>query len=151
MIDGENAMRFIRAHARAWQLSDQRLGVLGFSAGAVVAMHLACGTAPESRPDFAASIYGAMPGLLTVPAAAPPLFLAVAADDPVMGIVPSLAIARAWIAAGRDVELHLYQSGGHGFGMQRQHTTSDHWMDEYLWWLEARGLLSPQNVNSRSQ
>jgi hypothetical protein len=50
---------------------------------------------------------------------------------------------RAWLAAGRDVELHLFQSGGHGFGMQRQHTTSDYWMDEYLWWLETRGLLAP--------
>jgi len=151
MIDGANALRFLRAHARAWNLSDQRLGVLGFSAGAVVAMHLALTTQPDSRPDFAASIYGAMPGNATVPAAAPPLFLAVAADDKVMGIAPSLAIERAWLAAGRDVELHLFQSGGHGFGMQRQHTTSDHWMDEYLWWLESRGLLAPENLNSRSQ
>jgi acetyl esterase/lipase len=145
MLDGANAMRFIRAHARAWNLADARIGVLGFSAGAVVAMHLALSTDPESRPDFAAAIYGAMPGDASVPAAAPPLFLAVASDDKVMGIAPSQAIAQAWLAAGRDVELHLFQSGGHGFGMQHQHTTSDHWIDEYLWWLEARGLLGAVN------
>jgi acetyl esterase/lipase len=141
MVDGANAMRFIRAHARAWNLAGARVGVLGFSAGAVVAMHLALSTDSESRPDFAAAIYGAMPADATVPADAPPLFLAVARDDKVMGIAPSQAIAQAWLAAGRDVELHLFQSGGHGFGMQHQHTTSDHWIDEYLWWLEARGLI----------
>jgi acetyl esterase/lipase len=142
MLDGANAMRFIRAHARAWNLAGARIGVLGFSAGAVVAMQLALSTEPEMRPDFAAAIYGAMPGSASVPANAPPLFLAVATDDKVMGIAPSQAIAQAWLAAGRDVELHQFQSGGHGFGMQHQHTTSDHWIDEYLWWLEARGLLT---------
>jgi hypothetical protein len=41
-------------------------------------------------------------------------------------------------AAGNDPEVHIYKSGGHGFGMDRKGTTSDHW-----YWLEAQGLTKP--------
>jgi acetyl esterase/lipase len=141
--DAANAVRYVRAHADELQISPQRVGFIGFSAGAVLAMELALSRDSETRPDFAASIYGAMDSHATVPPDAPPLFLAVAADDTVVGPDGSLPILQAWRTAGRDVELHLYQSGGHGFGMAIQHKTSDHWIDEYLWWLQARGLANP--------
>jgi len=141
MTDGDNAMRFIRAHAAQWHVSPSRIGVLGFSAGAVIAMHLAVSPDAETRPDFAASLYGALPPGSLVPAGAPPVFIAVAADDKLVGPAGSLPIFEAWRAAGHDAEIHIFQSGGHGFGMKIQHTTSDHWFDDYLWWLRARGLL----------
>jgi hypothetical protein len=43
-------------------------------------------------------------------------------------------------AAGYKPELHRFQSGGHGFGMGKRFTTSDHWVDEFFWWMEANGL-----------
>jgi acetyl esterase/lipase len=141
MADGAAAVAFVRAHAQALHISPQHVGFLGFSAGAVIAMHVALSPDPAARPDFAAAIYGAMPRGAVAPAEAPPLFLAVAADDKLVGPAGSLPIFEAWRAAGRDVELHIFQSGGHGFGLTAQGATSDHWIDDYLWWLEARGLL----------
>jgi len=138
--DGASALRFVRAHAGAWSIAPNRVGMLGFSAGAMLTMALATSPEAERRPDFVGAIYGAMPRGGAVPPGAPPIFLAVAADDRLVGPAGSLPIFDAWRAAGRDAELHIYQSGGHGFGTDRHHKTSDHWIDEYLWWLEARGL-----------
>lgn len=147
-MDAANAVRYVREHAGDLSISPHRVGFIGFSAGAVLAMELALSRDSETRPDFVASIYGAMDSHATPPADAPPLFLAVAADDTLVGPDGSLPILRAWRAAGRDVELHVYQSGGHGFGMAVQHQTSDHWIDEYLWWLDARGLAATQQVRT---
>jgi acetyl esterase/lipase len=141
MADGDAAIKFVRAHAQTLGLSPHRIGFLGFSAGAAIAMHLAVSPDAAARPDFVASIYGVMPKGAVVPAAAPPLFLAVATDDKLVGPAASLAIFEAWHAAGHDVELHVFQAGGHGFGMTAQNTTSDHWIDDYLWWLRQRGLI----------
>ena len=49
----------------------------------------------------------------------------------------------AWKAAGRPAELHIYERGGHGYGLNPSGATSDHWLDQFLWWMEARGLLKP--------
>jgi len=46
-------------------------------------------------------------------------------------------------AAGYKPEFHIYGSGGHGWGMRKQGTTSDHWIDEFYYWLEAQGLTHP--------
>jgi len=143
MADGDAAVEFVRAHARTLGVSPHRIGFLGFSAGAVIAMHVAVSPDPAARPDFAAAIYGIMPKDAVVPASAPPLFLAVAADDKLVGPASSLAIFDAWHAAGNDVELHVFQSGQHGFGMTVQNITSDHWIDEYIWWLDMHKLLRP--------
>lgn len=139
--DAAEAVRVVRQHARAWGVAPDRVGFIGFSAGALVAIHLALRHDAASRPDFVAALYGAaMAEDLPVPDDAPPLFLAVAADDPQVG-QDSAPLFDAWRKGGHAAELHIYQSGGHGFGMNRKGTSSDHWIDEYLWWLDARGLL----------
>jgi acetyl esterase/lipase len=76
-----------------------------------------------------------------VPADAPPLFAAVAADDSLLAH-RSLPIVSAWQAKGRPVELHLYETGGHGFGARGQGTSSDIWFDNLLHWLRSRGQLA---------
>jgi hypothetical protein len=43
-------------------------------------------------------------------------------------------------APGDRPEFHIYESGGHGWGMRKQGKTSDHWIDEFYFWLEAQGL-----------
>jgi acetyl esterase/lipase len=137
VADGLAAVRFVRAHAGAWGVSPQRVGFVGFSAGAFVAMELALDHAPDSRPDFVGAIYAPRPADMVVPADAPPLFLAVAADDETVHAAPSLSIFQDWRAAGRSAELHVFESGKHGFGMSRQQKDSDHWIDEFAWWLRA--------------
>jgi acetyl esterase/lipase len=137
VADGLAAVRFVRAHAQAWGVSPNRVGFVGFSAGAFVAMELALNKDPDTRPDFVGAIYAPRPADMIVPADAPPLFLAVAADDETVQAGPSLSIFHDWRAAGRSAELHVFESGKHGFGMNRQQKDSDHWIDEFLWWLRA--------------
>jgi acetyl esterase/lipase len=137
VADGMAAVRFVRAHAGAWGVSPSRVGFVGFSAGAFVAMELALDREADSRPDFVGAIYAPRPADMVVPADAPPLFLAVAADDETVHAAPSLSIFQDWLAAGRSAELHVFESGKHGFGMSRQQKDSDHWIEDYLWWLRA--------------
>ena len=138
--DGIEAVRQVREHAAAYGVALNRIGILGFSAGGMVALHAGTMYAAASRPDFVASVYGALPADDRVPDDAPPLFLAVAADDPVLA-GDSTPIFAAWQAKGRSSELHIYSNGGHGFGLVHRGAPSDHWIDEFFWWMEAHGFL----------
>ena len=135
--DGERAMAIVRQHAGQWGIDPHKIGFIGFSAGAYLAADLAIGE-KASRPDFVGLIYG---GLRTpVPHDASPAFIAGAADDEYQPNDPILLYS-AWRKAGAAAELHLFEHGGHGFGLGRKGTTSDHWFDEFIWWMQARGLL----------
>jgi acetyl esterase/lipase len=119
IADGQQAMRVVRQHAATWGIAPERIGILGFSSGGVVAIGAAMQYEEESRPNFAAPIYLALSGTgIVVPTDAPPLFLLAASDDP-MAVGTSLPLYSAWKDAGRPVELHLYAQGGHGFAMKR--------------------------------
>jgi acetyl esterase/lipase len=53
------------------------------------------------------------------------------------------AFYEALKAAGIKPEVHIYSDGHHGFGMKKQGTTSDHWIEEFYYWLESQGLTKP--------
>jgi acetyl esterase/lipase len=138
VADGERAMVIVRKHAAEWGIDLHRIGLIDFSAGACLAADLAIGD-KASRPDSVGLIYG---GLRTpVPHDASPAFIAGAADDEYQRNDPIL-LYTAWRKAGAAAELHLFEHGGHGFGLGRKGTTSDHWFDEFIWWLQSRGLLN---------
>lgn len=137
--DGARAIAIVRQHASGWGIDPRRVGVIGFSAGAYLAADLAIGDA-ASRPDFVGLFYGGLRA--PVPAGAPPAFIAGAADDEYQTNDPVL-LYQAWRKAEAVAELHLYEHGGHGFDLQPKGTTSDHWFDEFIWWLEARRLVDP--------
>ena len=138
--DAQQAMRMVREHAAKWGVKPDRIGIMGFSAGAHVAGDLALRHAADSRPDFAAVIYGAFSEEIVVPADAPPLFIALANNDEITA-KPSLLIYNAWKAAELPVEMHSYAEGGHGFGMLKQGLPCDGWIDRLGDWLEMQGLL----------
>jgi acetyl esterase/lipase len=140
--DARAAMTLVRSRAREWGVDPARVGFMGFSAGAMTTLSIGLTTDTAVRPDFIAPIYGPM-GHQTVPAEAPPMFAAIAADDPLFG-GGQFALVQDWLAAKRPAELHVFERGGHGFGMRKQNTTSDHFMEELLWWMEARGYLRPR-------
>ncbi|MFO1400798.1 MAG: alpha/beta hydrolase [Steroidobacteraceae bacterium] len=139
MADGLAAIRRLRADASRWNIAPDRIGLVGFSAGGMVATHVASAYDAASRPDFVGAIYGGASNL-KVPDDAPPLFLAVSADDPLLATA-STPIFEAWRARGRPAELHIYEKGGHGFGLNKSGASSDHWIDEFYWWLEAGGFI----------
>ena len=142
IADGKQALKLIRAHAPEWNVNPARIGVLGFSAGGVVATAMSLETDPAARADFSIAVYPGPWPIEKVPADAPPLFVAAAADDSITkaGATP---LAAAWAAANRPVENHLYEKGGHGFGMKQQNKPSDRWTTDLAAWLDAQGLLKP--------
>ena len=97
-----------------------------------------------SRPNFAAPIYGGNTNNVAVTADAPPLFIAVASDDPIAS-VSSAQLYLAWKAAGRNAELHIYAQGGHGFGMTKRGLPVDSWVERFGEWLAIQGLLKASN------
>jgi acetyl esterase/lipase len=140
VADGQQAVRIVRRRAAEWGIAPNRIGIMGFSAGAGVTMGVALNHDAESRPDFLGPIYGGLRADTQVPSDAAPIFAAVASDDPVAQ-ASTLKLYSVWKAAGVPIELHVFESGGHGWGMRKQDKTSDHWVDEFGWWLESRGLI----------
>jgi acetyl esterase/lipase len=147
IADGVQAVRTIRQQAQRWNIAPDRLGILGFSAGGYVAVGAATKSDAESRPNFAASLYGEW-WERWVPAAAPPLFLAAASNDPLIDVRANSSLYEAWYGAGRRAELHIYAQGGHGFGVTPQGLPSDTWIDRFWEWLQAEGFV-PQRDPAR--
>jgi acetyl esterase/lipase len=139
--DGLRAVAYVRSHAAEYSIDPNKIGMLGFSAGGMTTMNVATAYEPKSRPDFIGVIYGAMPKR-AVPKDAPPVFIAVAADDPLLAHA-SVPIFDAWQEAGKSAELHIYAHGSHGFGMRKVGTSADHWIDDYYNWLIGEHLTTP--------
>ena len=141
--DGKEALKYVRAHAAEYSISPSHIGIIGFSAGAAVSEATAIYYAPETRPDFVAAFYGALPSAFDgpVPADAPPMFLAAASDDQFGAHANTVALYSKWIAAKRAAELHVYAKGGHGFGMKKQNIPVDNWTERFTDWLTMNGWL----------
>ncbi|HWG21169.1 MAG TPA: alpha/beta hydrolase [Terracidiphilus sp.] len=143
VADGLAAVAYVRQHAQEWNISPDRIGIMGFSAGGGVTTGVAFGYKADSRPAFVAPIYAGGEDFrnLTVPNDAPPMFIAAATDDN-LGLAPvSLALYRQWTLAQKSAELHMYAKGRHGFGMRKQDIPTDHWIDRFADWLELEGFL----------
>jgi len=138
VADAQAAIRAVRAHAGEWHVDPKRVGVLGFSAGAMTVLGALQANAPDARPDFAGMIYGPTQSDV-VPPNAPPLFAALGADDRFFRS-QDLSLIHNWRASGASVELHLYSAGAHGFASRADGTTSDAWFDQYALWLKAMKL-----------
>jgi acetyl esterase/lipase len=131
--DGRQAIQLVREQAERFGVRAGSIGMIGFSAGAFLAVDVALD--PRAEPlAFVAPIYGGETRGAPVPDDAPPLFSAVARDDILVRIVEGLHAD--WSAAGRSSELHVFARGAHGFGMIRQGLPSDHWADLFVAWLE---------------
>jgi len=142
VADAKQAITLIREGAARWDIDPKRVGMMGFSAGAITTMGAVLEGNAEQRPDFAASIYGtALIETLKAPADAPPLFIAHAQNDPMVPPTASTAIFEAWVRAKRPAELHIYAAGGHGFGMRTQGLPVDRWPSDFEAWLSSRGLI----------
>jgi len=162
--DAQRAVSLVRTHAKDWGINPDRIGVLGFSAGG----HLAAATATNfdqrsytpvdaadqasCRPDFAVLVYPAYllegeqqqgPGLapeIRPSDKTPPVFFAHASDDRHVA-ENSIALYMALHKLKVPVELHVYGSGGHGFGLRPSDHPSAAWPQQCQRWMQSRGLL----------
>lgn len=144
MADGIQALKVVREHAREWRVDPHRIGFLGFSAGAMVASAALLHADAATRPNFVGLLYGGPFGKLpAVPSNLPPVFMAWAQDDQVAGET-ARRFYQALMTAGNKPETHVFSKGGHGFGFRKQGTSSDHWIDEFYFWLESLGESKPK-------
>lgn len=139
LADGQQAVRQVRKRAAEWNVSPNKIGMIGFSAGGSVTVNVLLEHDDSSRPDFAAAIYSAGFSRAAVPEDAPPLFI-LCADDDDMASPLSIELYSGWRAAKRPVELHIFSRGGHGFGLKKQELPSDAWIERFYEWLGTEGF-----------
>jgi dienelactone hydrolase len=136
--DGRRALQLAREHATDWGVQPDRIGLIGFSAGAFLVADVAMD--PQgSPPAFLAPIYGGETRGRPVPTDAPPLFTVIAHDDRYLFHMVE-GLYSDWSMADRSAELHIFARGAHGFGMVKQGLPSDRWIDLMGAWLADKGF-----------
>lgn len=136
--DAEAAYAMIVKRAAEWGVDTSRFGMIGFSAGAGLTMHSTLHS-KSMQLDFIGPIYGGM-GPVEVPKNAPPMFNVIASDDFLFR--GQFGVIESWFKAGRPVEFHLYQNGGHGFGLGNPDRTSNRWFEAFMHWLDVNDFLA---------
>jgi len=140
IADGIQAIKVVRQRAAEWGLAPDKVGFIGFSAGAMVTSGTVLQPDAAARPNFAGFVYGGPFGVMpAIPTNLPPLFLAWAQDDAV-ALDFIVRFHEALKSAGYKPDVHIFSAGGHGFGMQQQGTRSDHWIEMFYNWLQAQKL-----------
>ncbi|MDQ2076933.1 alpha/beta hydrolase [Marinimicrobium sp. ABcell2] len=137
--DVEAAYALIKSRADEWNVDVDNIGMVGFSAGAGLTMAT---TLQSEKVDlaFIAPIYGGM-NRVDVPKNAPPMFAVIAVDD--FLFTGDFGLLKSWYEADIPFEFHLYQNGGHGFGLGNPDRTSNKWFDAFMHWLDVNGFVNP--------
>lgn len=140
--DAQRAVALVRANAGAWKIDSARIGVMGFSAGGHLVADVSTNYrnrayAPQDsidriscRPDFGIVFYPGHMGfhttspyalnpMLPVDKQTPPMFILQAGNDPIDSIQHSLRYYIALKKAGVSAEYHIYDEGGHAFGLHK--------------------------------
>jgi acetyl esterase/lipase len=138
IADAVQSIKFVRRHASEWGIS--KIGILGFSAGGMIASEVVVQKDTAALPDFAAFIYGApFASMPVIPSRLPPIFMCWAQDDEIAATTMQ-RFYKALILAGHKPEVHVFNAGGHAFAAKEQGTTSDHWADILYYWMQAEGF-----------
>lgn len=140
--DGKAAIAYVRSHADEFGINQNKIGIMGFSAGGTLTTGVAYTYDKESRPDFVAPIYPYVgsfdkPG---VPSDAPPMFILAASDDMFGFHKHCIMLYNEWVDAKKLAELHIYAKGNHGFGMTKNNLPVDTWIERFADWLKMLGL-----------
>lgn len=161
VVDAQRALSLTRHHSVEWNIDPDRVGILGFSAGGETAALAATAKGNRLYPaedaadeadcgaNFAMLIYpgglaeqdGSLKKHVRVDATTPPMFLVHAADDRVTPLASSAMFA-ALKQAGVDAELHIFDEGGHGYGLRPDTAPVSRWTNAAVDWLRGQDLLA---------
>ena len=150
--DGRAAIAYLRTHASEFGIDPDRIGIMGFSAGALLSIDVALNHTPQNRPNLVAPVYGEItPMPESLPEDAAPLFIAAPEYDIFNGLT-AIDMMLAWRNAGRPAEAHYFAYEGHGFGYtpdpQRQRP-SYVWIDLFYTFMQKSGFLGRQFMRGR--
>jgi acetyl esterase/lipase len=160
--DAQRAIRWVRSQAEKYGIDKEKVGILGFSAGGCTAARATLHQNPtlydavdaidqeSAKPNLAVLIYpaylvgqdGKLLDDVKIDASTPPMFLAYAFDDPVRpenAIEMMAALKRANVPS----ELHLYDTGGHGYGLRQGSNPAAAWADRCREWLQRKNWSKP--------
>lgn len=176
LSDAEQAIRLMRKYAKEWNVNPRRIGIMGASAGGHLAASLAtlCGS-DATRPDFQILFYpvismqkgvthgGSRKNLIgetpsaeleqkyslerQVSSRTPQAFLMLSADDTTVPPVNSINYFFALRGQNVPATLHVYPTGGHGWGFRDSFTYKRQWTGELEKWLRE-GVTFPENGSS---
>ncbi len=150
--DGQRAMSLVRSRAGEIGIDPNKIGIIGFSAGGTPVKYAALSTkrrydpvdehdSASFRPNFAAPIYSSgLPEEAELTEECPPIFMVIAHDDEDR----SIGVAEMYIAlkkANISAELHIYESGGHGYGLRKTDLPVTRWPDRMQEWMQKLNLL----------
>jgi len=135
--DALDAIAHIRSNSTKYSVNGNKIGLMGFSAGGAVTMEATYKSDITNEPNFIAPIYPWMAIVedQKVPKSKPPAFIACANDDPLLLAAPSVKIYQEWISVGARADLHMFEKGGHGFGMFPKNLPVDSWSDLLVDWI----------------
>lgn len=145
--DVKEAMKVIRKGAEEWGVKSDQVGAMGFSAGGHLIVNLMLNSDAESRPNFLVPMYVSLRGLnvdaLTAEQALP-AFIVGASDDKTTPPIQAITLYQKLLSFEMPVELHLYEKGGHGFGLGKTKGAVSSWTVRCEDWLRGHGLLTVQ-------
>ncbi len=165
LMDAKQAMRIVREKAADWNINPNKIGIMGFSAGGHLASTLSTHFEKDTRPDFSILIYpvismdkniahmGSRNNLigkhptdamiklysneLQVSVNTPPTFLIHATDDDGVPVENSLLYYQALIKNKVPAEMHIYPTGGHGFGLANGNRSLGSWPSLMIEWMKG--------------
>ena len=146
--DALQAIRLVRQHAAEWGVDPHQVGIMGASAGGNLATQAATHyTSEDDRPDFQVLLYPfvEVPGgsergseystVGCVTEQTPPAVMFCSADDRTVPCTNSIHYFEALRAKGVEASLHIYPSGGHGWGFLETFSYHREWTGELERWL----------------
>ena len=164
LLDAKQAMRIVRARATEWNINPNKIGIMGFSAGGHLASTLSTHFEEDTKPDFSILIYpvismdksithsGSRNNLignhpsdemiklysneLQVTTKTPPTFLIHATDDDAVPVENSLLYYQALKKNKVSTEMHIYPTGGHGFGLANGNKSLESWSNLMIEWIK---------------
>lgn len=166
LSDVEQAMRMVKRHAKEWKIDAAKIGILGSSAGGHLAATLSTLYSADTRPAFQVLLYPVitMDTSLTHPGSrkqllgsdpdkkleyrfsadknvkkeTPPAFIVLSDDDKTVPSLNSILYYTALKKENIPVEMHIYPSGGHGWGFGDKFIYKQHWIEAFKKWLSLQ-------------
>lgn len=154
LMDAKRAIKYVRANAKEFNIDPNKIGIMGFSAGGHLSANLIVNgkTSKEKIidnidtvnyiPNFVVLIYPWLQNLYQqIGKEFPATFIVHASDDKRVPVQQSINFYNELLKRNVSVELHIYEKGGHGFGIEPNRGRAAMWGNIFIDWLKSHSLI----------